>query len=153
MTVDARALVTAAAVLGQRCPLALAVQLASPTDSLAALDQAVSASLLVEEAGGTEIALAHPRMERGLWRPQPTGRRGLPHARAAELTSGERGLAHRLAATAGPNNARAADLEAVAQQARTRAKVELAATLSARLLGCRAARPRENAASYWRSIH
>ena len=135
MTVDARALVTAAAVLGQRCPLALAVQLASPTDSLAALDQAVSASLLVEEAGGTEIAFAHPLVWSAVYGDlSPTRRREL-HARAAELTSGERGLAHRLAATAGPDDALAADLEAVAQQARTRAKVELAATLFGQAAG------------------
>ncbi len=44
MTVDARALVTAAAALGPRCPLALAVQLAGTADPLGALDQAVSVS-------------------------------------------------------------------------------------------------------------
>ena len=60
MTVDARALVTAAAVLGQRCPLALAVQLAGPADPLAALDQAVSASLLVEEGPGPRWLLRTP---------------------------------------------------------------------------------------------
>ncbi len=46
MTVDDRALVTAAAVLGPRCPLALAVQLAGTADPMGALDQAVSVSLL-----------------------------------------------------------------------------------------------------------
>jgi len=129
MTVDARALVTAAAVLGQRCPLALAVQLAGTADPLGALDQALSASLLVEEAGGTEVAFAHPLVWSAVYGDLSAARRRELHARAASLTSGERALAHRVAAAVGPDEGLAGDLEAAAQQARTRARAELAASL------------------------
>ncbi len=135
MTVDARALVTAAAVLGQRCPLALAVQLASPADPLAALDQAVSASLLVEEVAGAEMAFAHPLVWSAVYGDLSAARRRELHARAASLTRGERALAHRVAAAAGPDDGLAGDLEAAAQQARTRARAELAASLYSQAAG------------------
>ena len=135
MTVDARALVTAAAVLGQRCPLALAVQLASTADPLGALDQAVSASLLVEEGAGTEVAFAHPLVWSAVYGDSSAARRRELHARAAGLTSGELALAHRVAAAAGPDDALAADLEAAAQQARTGARAELAASLYSQAAG------------------
>jgi ATP/maltotriose-dependent transcriptional regulator MalT len=134
MTPDARALVTAAAVLGQRGPLALAVQLASPADPLGALDQAASASLLVEEGDGTEVAFAHPLVWSAVYGDLSPARRRELHARAASLTSGERALAHRVAAAAGPDDGLAAELEAAAQQA-TRARAELAASLYSQAAG------------------
>jgi DNA-binding CsgD family transcriptional regulator len=135
LTADARALVTAAAVLGQRCPLALAVQLAGLTDPLAALDQGVAASLLVEEAGGTEVAFAHPLVWSAVYGDVSPARRRELHARAASLTSGERALAHRVAATTRPDDALAAELELVAQQARVGGRAELAASLYSQAAG------------------
>ena len=129
MAVDARALVTAAAVLGPRCPLALAVQLAGTADPLGALDQAVSVSLLVEEEDGAAVAFAHPLVWSAVYGDLSPARRRELHARAASLTSGERALAHRLAAAAGPDEALAAELEAMAEQARNSARAELAASL------------------------
>jgi DNA-binding CsgD family transcriptional regulator len=129
MTVDARALVTAAAVLGQRCELALAVQLAGLADPLSALDQAVSASLLVEDGGGTEAVFAHPLVWSAVYGDLSAARRGELHARAATLTSGERALSHRFAAAAGPDDTLARDLEAAADQAHATARAALAASL------------------------
>ena len=135
MTVDARALVTAAAVLGQRCPLALAVQLASTADPLGALDQAVSASLLVEEGAGTEVAFAHPLVWSAVYGDLGAARRRELHARAASLTGGERALAHRVAAAAGPDDGLAGELEAAAQQALATARAALAASLYSQAAG------------------
>ncbi|HMK96961.1 MAG TPA: LuxR C-terminal-related transcriptional regulator, partial [Acidimicrobiales bacterium] len=117
------------------CPLALAVQLASTADPLGALDHAVSASLLVEEGAGTEVAFSHPLIWSAVYGDLSAARRRELHARAAALTSGERALAHRVAAAAGPDDALAADLEAAAQQARTRARAELAASLYSQAAG------------------
>jgi DNA-binding CsgD family transcriptional regulator len=135
MAADARALVTAAAVLGQRCPLALAVQLARTADPLGALDQAVSASLLIEEGAGAEVAFSHPLVWSAVYSDLSASRRRELHARAAPLTSGERALAHRVAAAAGPDDALAADLELVAQQARAGGRAELAASLYSQAAG------------------
>jgi len=135
MTADARALVTAAAVLGQRCPLALAVQLASTSDPLGALDQAVSASLLVEEGAGTEVAFAHPLVWSAVYGDLSAARRRELHARAAPLTSGERALAHRVAAAAGPDDALAGELEGAARESGARARAELAASLYSQAAG------------------
>ena len=135
MAADARALVTAAAVLGQRCPLALAVQLAGTADPLAALDQAVSASLLVEEVAGAELAFAHPLVWSAVYGDLSAARRRELHTRAASLTSGERALTHRVAAAASPDEGLAGDLEAAAQQARTRARAGLAASLYSQAAG------------------
>jgi len=135
MSGGARALTTAVAVLGQRCPLALAVQLAGLSDPLAALDQAVSASFLVEAGGGAEVAFAHPLIWSAVYGDLSSARRRELHARAVQLTSGERALAHRVAAAAGPDDSLAAELEAAAQQARTRARAELAATLFSQAAG------------------
>ena len=135
MTADARALVTAAAVLGQRCPLALAVQLASPADPLGALDQAVSASLLVEEGAGTEVAFAHPLVWSAVYGDLSAARRRELHARAASLTSGERALAHRVAAAAGPDDGSRRGARGAAEQARNSARAELAASLYSQAAG------------------
>ena len=152
MTADARALVTAAAVLGQRCPLALAVQLASTADPLGALDQAVSASLLVEEGAGTEVAFAHPLVWSAVYGDLSAARRRELHARAASLTSGERALAHRVAAAAGPDDALAADLELVRNKHVPEPPPNWPRPCTARPPACPAPRPRGNASSSWPSI-
>jgi hypothetical protein len=58
----AQGLVTAAAVLGRRCPLAAAAELAGLADPLAALDEAAAAGLLAEDRAGSGAAIifAHP---------------------------------------------------------------------------------------------
>ena len=134
---DTRALVTATAVLGQRCPLALAVQLANLADPLPALDQAVSASLLVEEAeqAGASVAFAHPLVWSAVYADLSPARRRELHARAAGLTSGERALAHKAAAAAGPDDALAKELQAAADEARATARAALAASLYQKAAG------------------
>ncbi|HMK98174.1 MAG TPA: AAA family ATPase [Acidimicrobiales bacterium] len=129
----ARELVTAAAVLGQRCPLALAVQLAGLDDPVDALDQAVNASLLAEGPGelGTDISFVHPLVWSAVYHDLGPARRRQLHKRAAGLLKGERSLAHRVAAATGPDEALAADLEAMARDAAARAKTTLAASLFA----------------------
>ena len=61
LTEAAQRLVTAAAVLGRRCPLAAAAALAGLADPLSALDEAAAAGLLVEDraALAADIAFAH----------------------------------------------------------------------------------------------
>src|SRR5208282_2572140 len=54
----ARGLVTAAAVLGRRCPLAVAATLAGLADPLAALDEAVATGLVTEERAASVAEVA-----------------------------------------------------------------------------------------------
>jgi DNA-binding CsgD family transcriptional regulator len=129
----AQELVTAAAVLGQRCPLAVAVRLAGIDDPLEALEQTVNASLLVEEPGewGSEISFMHPLVWSAVYDDLGPARRRELHRRAAGLVEGERALAHRVAASTGTDEALAADLEVVAREARAKGRTALAASLFA----------------------
>ena len=66
------------------------------------------------------------------------------HRRAAGLLGGERSLAHRVAAAAGPDEALAVDLEEAARDAQSSGRTTLAASLFAQAAGASAdAGPRE----------
>jgi DNA-binding CsgD family transcriptional regulator/tetratricopeptide (TPR) repeat protein len=133
----ARELVTAAAVLGQRCPLDLAVRLAGIDDPLGALEQAVNAALLAEESGelGSDISFVHPLVWSAIYADLGPARRRELHRRAARLVEGERSLAHRVAAAAGPDERLAADLDVAAGEARAKGRTMLAASLCAQAAG------------------
>jgi DNA-binding CsgD family transcriptional regulator/tetratricopeptide (TPR) repeat protein len=127
----ARELVTAAAVLGPRCPLAVAVALAGIEEPLEALEQTVNASLLAEGRGelGTDISFVHPLVWSAVYEDLGPARRRELHRRAAGLVERERSLAHRVAAVTGPDEALAADLEAAAREAQAKGRTAVAAAL------------------------
>ncbi len=142
----AQDLVMAAAVLGQRSPLHLAGELAGIDDPPVALEQAAGASVLVQVPGelGDDISFVHPLVRSAVYYDLGAARRAALHRRAAGLLSGERSLAHRVAAAAGPDEALAADLEEAARAAQGSGRRMLAASLFAQAATASAeAGPRE----------
>jgi len=142
----AQDLVMAAAVLGQRSPLRLAGELAGIDDPPVALEQAAAASVLAEVPGelGDDISFVHPLVRSAVYYDLGAARRAALHRRAAGLLSGERSLAHRVAAAAGPDEALAADLEEAARAAQRSGRRMLAASLFAQAATASAeAGPRE----------
>ena len=136
----------AAAVLGQRSPLRLAGELAGIDDPPVAAEQAVDASVLAEVPGelGDDISFVHPLVRSAVYYDLGAARRTALHRRAAGLLGGERSLAHRVAAAAGPDEALAADLEEAARAAQGRGRRMLAASLFAQAATASAeAGPRE----------
>ena len=115
----AQGLVAAAAVLGRRCPLATAAALAGVADPLAALDEADAAGLLAEDRRGPDsfIAFAHPLIHAAVRDDLGSARRHQLHQAAATLVPGPAALHHRVAATVGPDDTLAGDLEEAARQA------------------------------------
>lgn len=116
---DARALADAAAIIGRSCRLATAATLAGLDDPVPALGALAEAGLADEQVRGSgsrllfSDALTHGVIYDGIG----TVRRRLLHLRAAALTGRVDALRHRIAATAGPDAALAADLEAAGRQA------------------------------------
>ena len=116
----ARELVTAAAVLGSRCRLAVAARLAELADPVPALDEAVAAGIVAEQpdAAGTGIAFTHALVRRAIYGELSLRRRRSLHRRAAGLVDQGAALGHRVAAAAGRDDDLAAELEAAALEAR-----------------------------------
>jgi len=115
----AQRLVEAAAVLGCSGNLPDAAALAGLADPVPALDEAVRAGLvrLEQRPEGARVVFAHPLVHRAVHDSLgPAPRRSL-HQRAARLLDPAEALAHRFAATVGPDPGLAADLEAAAQRA------------------------------------
>ena len=142
----AQELVMAAAVLGPRSPLRLAGELAGIDDPPVALEQAADASVLAEVPGelGDDISFVHPLVRSAVYHDLGIARRAALHRRAASLLGGERSLAHRVAAAAGPDEALAADLEEAARGAQGSGRRMLAASLFAQAATASAeAGPRE----------
>lgn len=139
-----RRLVTAAAVLGLHSPLALAIDVAGLDDPTEALDAVAAAGLAREEQ--RQIVFTHALVRRAVYDDlNPSTRRDL-HRRAGELTDGAVGLAHRLAATLGPDEALAAEVEQAAREASDRHAFGEAATWMLRapeLIGDRRHRERQ----------
>ena len=143
----AQELVMAAAVLGQRSPLRLAGELAGIDDPSVAVEEAAGASVLVQVPGelGDDISFVHPLVRSAVYYDLGAARRAALHRRAAGLLSGERSLAHRVAAAAGPDEALAADLEEAARDAQSSGRRMLAALLFAQAATASAeAGPREH---------
>jgi DNA-binding CsgD family transcriptional regulator len=111
----ARQAVTCASVLGLRVPVSILASLmgGSPPEVSAAVAEAEAAGLLFEIPGsdGNELEFDHALVRAAVYGDLgPTRRREL-HARAANYTSGQTSLDHRLAAAAGPDAILARDLE------------------------------------------
>ncbi|HXZ75899.1 MAG TPA: AAA family ATPase, partial [Streptosporangiaceae bacterium] len=142
----AQDLVMAAAVLGQRSPLRLAGELAGIDDPPVAAEEAAGASVLVQVPGelGDDISFVHPLVRSAVYHDLGIARRAALHRRAASLLGGERSLAHRVAAAAGPDEALAVDLEEAARDAQSSGRTALAASLFAQAATASAeAGPRE----------
>ncbi len=109
----ARGLVTAAAVLGRRCPLAAAATLAGLGDPLTALDEAVAVGLVTEEqeTSALLIAFVHPLVHAAVRDSLGPAERHRLHRVAATLVPAPAALTHRVAAAVGPDDTLARDLK------------------------------------------
>jgi DNA-binding CsgD family transcriptional regulator len=116
----ARQLVAAAAVLGHQCRLAVAGVLAGLDDPLPALEQAMAAGVLTEQPGGEAAGIGFPHLlvHRAVYDDLSPGWRRRLHGRAAGLVDRHQALAHRVAASVGPDDGLAGELEAAGREAR-----------------------------------
>jgi DNA-binding CsgD family transcriptional regulator len=104
----------AASVLGQHAPTSMIASVALLHGVQNEMDAAVAAGLLTEGASAPELTFTHPLYRAAIYADlSPASRREL-HARAAELVAGRARLAHRVAASLGPDEALAEELEASA---------------------------------------
>jgi len=114
---EAERLVVAAAVLGIRCPLAIASRLGEVDDPLGALERAIAARLLEERPTTADLLVEfpHPLVRAAIYHDLGPARRAALHARAAQLVEGEANtIRHRVAAASGPDHELAAELAALA---------------------------------------
>jgi DNA-binding CsgD family transcriptional regulator/tetratricopeptide (TPR) repeat protein len=126
---SAKDLVTAAAVLGRRSPLGLAAALAGLAEPFSSLDEAVAVGLLVEDRAGpvSEFAFAHPLVHAAVRDSIAPASHRRFHLRAAKLLPGPQALPHRVAASIGPDDDLAFDLEEAAGQAASAGRTAQAA--------------------------
>src|SRR5262249_10304549 len=124
-----RELVAAAAVAGERCPLALAGALAGVGDALLALEDAIAAELLEVVSGRIpeEVTFPHPLVRAAVYDDLAPSRRRELHLQCARLTSATASLPHRVAASAGADDVLAAELAAVADEQAARGSMTSAA--------------------------
>jgi AAA ATPase domain len=121
LSLAARELVVASAVLGRCCELAAAAAaLAGLDDPLPALGEAVAAGILVEQRGGARagIGFSHLLVQRAVYGNLSPARRRRLHEQAAGLVDWRSALGHRVAAAAGPDDELGSDLEAAGEEAR-----------------------------------
>jgi DNA-binding CsgD family transcriptional regulator len=111
-----QAFLAAAAVLGQHSPTSVVIALAELSDAPHEVDAAI-ATELVTEGGASELTFAHPLYRAAIYGDlSPTRRRAL-HARAADLVGGRARLVHQVAASLGPDDVLATELEAAGRAA------------------------------------
>ena len=125
----ARQLVAAAAVLGHHCGLMAAAAVAGLGDPVPALEEAMAAGVIVEQPGGMAAGIGFPHLlvQRAVYDDlSPTRRRRL-HTRAAGLVDRHQALAHRVAASVGPDNQLAGELETAGREARRHGRTAQAA--------------------------
>ena len=124
------ALVSAAAVLGEWCPLTQAVELAQIDRPADALSQAVEAGFLVEARPGDlrEIRFTHSLVRAAVYSDLSPSARSAFHRAAAQLVRGSAQMAHRVAAAAGPDEALARELVHLAETEITAGAVSAPAT-------------------------
>ena len=113
LAVSTRGFLSAASVLGQHAALSMIAAVAQLPDGQDEMDEAVAAGLL-SDGLVSELSFTHPLYRAAIYADlSPTNRRRL-HARAAELATGHARLAHRVAASVGPDESLANELEASA---------------------------------------
>jgi DNA-binding CsgD family transcriptional regulator len=114
LPVATQSFLAAASVLGQHTPMPAIASVARLPDARREVDAAVAAGLLTESASAPELTFTHPLYRAAIYADlPPTSRREL-HARAAQTVTGRARLAHRAAASMGPDEPLAAELEASA---------------------------------------
>jgi len=109
-----QAFLGAASVVGQHGLLSAIATVAQLADAQPEMDDAVVAGLLTEGPLRSEASFAHPLYRAAIYADLSATRRRELHARAAGLVAGRVRLAHLVAATVGPDEALAAELEASA---------------------------------------
>jgi DNA-binding CsgD family transcriptional regulator/tetratricopeptide (TPR) repeat protein len=141
LSAQARELVAAASVLGDRCALAELSQVADLVAPAEALDEAERAGLLVERKtpAGWQISFAHVLVREAIYNELGPARRRLLHQRAGEALGGVGALEHRTAAAVGVDPDLAAELDTAAATAAAAGRLlqaakylELAASVTAR---------------------
>ena len=124
---SAQAFLAAAAVLGQHAPALMTTAVAGLPAAGPEMDTVIAARLMREGAAPGEMAFDHPLYRAAVYADlSPTRRREL-HARAAAHVPGRAGLVHRVAATLGPDEALATELQAEAVASRAGGDVGAAA--------------------------
>jgi DNA-binding CsgD family transcriptional regulator len=111
------ALVSAAAVLGEECPLTHAVSLAGVDHPVDALSAAIEAGFLVEARPGDlhEIGFTHSLVRAAVYADMSPSARAALHRGAARLVAGPAQMAHRVAAAASPDDELATELVELAE--------------------------------------
>jgi DNA-binding CsgD family transcriptional regulator len=113
LSTSTQTFLAAASVLGQHAPVSTMASVARLADTDPAIDEAVDAGLL-RQGPGTELTFIHPLYRAAIYADlSSTNRRDL-HSHAAELVSGHARLVHRVAASGGPDEELAEDLDASA---------------------------------------
>jgi DNA-binding CsgD family transcriptional regulator len=130
LSLSARELLAAAAVLGSRCRLADAVALAGIPTGTEALVEAEGAGLAAAgeaEDGSVEVVFSHQLVHAAVYHDLAPARRRALHAGAAEVLGADQGLSHRVAAAVGPEEELAAELERAAAEEAGAGRASLAA--------------------------
>ena len=113
----AQSFLAAAAVLGQHAPIPAVMSVARLAGVQDELDAAVAAGLLTEAATAQQLSFTHPLYRAAIYADLSPARRRELHARAAGVVAGRARLAHRAAASVGPDEVLAGELEAAARAA------------------------------------
>ncbi len=129
LSLAARDLVAAAAVLGEHSTLVDVAAVAGTMTPAAALGEAERAGIVVEEEApsGWRVSFPHLLVRQAVYCDLGAERRRALHLRAAAVVRGELSLAHRIAAAAGADRALASDLDEAASKAAATGKLRLAA--------------------------
>jgi ATP/maltotriose-dependent transcriptional regulator MalT len=115
---DAERFVSAASVLGRRCPPHAAGLLADLDDPLPALEQACRAGLLVEDTATRTVEFPHPLIHAAVYQQVGVAKRTVLHLRAAQLTEDRpQQLRHRVLAATSPDERLANEVAEFGQQA------------------------------------
>ncbi|HEY8494262.1 MAG TPA: AAA family ATPase [Myxococcota bacterium] len=128
---DAQRLLAALAVLGREAPLQAAARVAGVSDPLAAADELQRQRLAELSEGGPDQALrfAHDLVHASVLADLAPAERKRLNAAAAEVTSGDRALHHRISAAVGPAPDLLAEVRAVAAERARQGASESAAEL------------------------
>ena len=117
LSAEARRLVGAAAVLGLRCSLGMAAEMAGVASPLATADELHArrlANVVKSQFHAMELIFDHSLIRAAVVEAAGPARQAALHLAAGQVTRGVEALFHRAAGTAGPDLALAAELGAVA---------------------------------------
>jgi DNA-binding CsgD family transcriptional regulator len=110
----AQTFLAAASVLGTHAPMSMIAAVAQLPDPQAEVDAAIGADLMVEGPETSVLTFTHPLYRAAVYGDLSSMNRRRLHARAAELTQGRTRMGHRVAASSGPDETLAVELETAA---------------------------------------